>query len=169
MSESLKESPINIKNICTEPPKKISSENKELSLDGLSLNDKKTNNKESNNKESNNKEPKWTTKKILENVGRIINRSKDPLLIELKSNKLLYLDKIINENQEFFDVFPNIVYKAAMGMTDADINQLAEILVTNDLIREGKISKAKGEFIFGKKLAEKHAPHLLDKNAVCPD
>jgi len=112
----------------------------------------------------------WTTKLILENVAKVINRSKDPLLLELKkSNKLLFLDKLINENSDFFNTFPTTFGKAAMGMTEEDINQLGEILATNDMIREGKISRQRGEYIFGKKLVKKYAPDLLDETKACPD
>jgi hypothetical protein len=111
----------------------------------------------------------WTTDLIFEKVSEIIIRTNDPLLRELKPNKLLYLDKLIGENQEFFDKFPQLFVKVAMGMTKDDIEQLGKFLAMTDMINEKKISKEKGEFILGKDLGNKYAPHLVDHNKQMPD
>ena len=113
-------------------------------------------------------EERWNSEMILAHVSKIIHRSRDPLLLELRSNTLLYLDRLINEFPVFFDKFPNLFAKVAMGMTEEYMEQLAEILAVEDSIAAGEISREKAQFILGSKLINKHAPHLLDKTKQCP-
>jgi len=126
-----------------------------------------TENKEPTNEVPANEE-RWNSEMILAHVSKIIHRSRDPLLLELRSNTLLYLDRLINEFPVFFDKFPNLFAKVAMGMTEEYMEQLAEILAVEDSIAAGEISREKAQFILGSKLINKHAPHLLDKTKQCP-
>jgi len=111
----------------------------------------------------------WTTELILQTITEIIGRTKSPLMEELKSNKLLYLDKLIGEYPAFFDKFPQLFAKVALGMSPDDIHQLGKMLAMTDMIAEKKISKERGEFILGKQLGEKYAPSLVDHNKKMPD
>lgn len=116
----------------------------------------------------------WPSNEILLTIKEMIRTSKSDAMIEIKNSQygglILYMDAMVNKFNDFYERYPELFAKVAMGVTNDDLKRIAEFLVMNDKINAGSISRARGEFILGTKLAKDfNLENLIDTNKRIPD
>jgi hypothetical protein len=116
----------------------------------------------------------WPSNEILLTIKEMIRISKSDAMIEIKNSQygglILYMDAMVNKFNDFYERYPELFAKVAMGVTNNDLKRIAEFLVMNDKINAGSISRARGEFILGTKLAKDfNLDNLIDTNKRIPD
>jgi len=110
------------------------------------------------------------TKEIVEWINKVIVESKTSEMVKLREeSKMLYLDCMVNKFNLFYESYPNVFAKVCFPLKEEDKKILGQMLATIDLLKKEKISKMRGEYLIGERLAKNYAPGLLDPNRVMPD
>ena len=110
------------------------------------------------------------TKEIIEWINKVIVESRTPEMIRLRNeSKMMYIDTMIKKFELFYESYSHVFAKVCFPLTDTDKKLLGQMLATNDLLRNKKMSTKRGEYLLGEQLAKNYAPDLLDPNRVMPD
>jgi len=113
----------------------------------------------------------WTGDRCMEEVYKVIAESEKKEMVELKNaNKWLYMDAMVKKFDEFYTRYGSLFAKVAMGLDEKDMKTVTDFCAMKDRIKNGEISRARGEFILGLDLAKNYdAEALIDPNKQMPD
>jgi hypothetical protein len=101
-------------------------------------------------------------KNIVDQVAKILKRSKHPDIQALKEHFGNYSNKLEEEFPEFSDNYPTLFKKIIKG---EDISRLAQYLHMIQKMRTKKVSVEKGEKELGESLADTYIPqHIRDRS-----